>query len=159
MMSECIDKSITYKIPHDREIKYKHYYTGYCKDYVIYADLEAINKKIRDEGSEGYNREVDKNFAEMDEFDFKHNEKITEHEVISAMYIVIANDNKLNLNKSHELFGKTFIFKGENTKQVLRDFMRSLKKTSDILNRELEVSYGIDMNQYIDQMDEINNQT
>ena len=51
------------------------------------------------------------------------------------MYIVIANDSKLNLNKSHELFGKTFIFKRKNTKQVLRDFLRSLKKTSDILNR------------------------
>ena len=156
---ECIDRSITYKISHNREIKYKDYYTAYCKDYVIYADLEAINKKIRDESSEGFNREVDKSFAEVDEFNFNHNEKITEHEVVSAMYIVIANDSKLKLNKSHELFGKTFILKGKNTKQVLRDFLRSLKKTSDILNRELELSYGIDMNQYIDQMDEINNQT
>ena len=75
------------------------------------------------------------------------------------MYIVIANDSKLNLNKSHELFDKTFIFKGKNTKQVLRDFMRSLKKTSDTLNRELEVSYSVDMIQYMDQMEEINNQT
>ena len=58
---------------------------AYYKDYVIYADLEAINKKIRDEMSEGYNREVDKNFAEVDEFNFKHNEKITEHEVVSAI--------------------------------------------------------------------------
>ena len=36
---ECIDSYITYKIPHDREIKYKDYYTTYCKDYVIYVDL------------------------------------------------------------------------------------------------------------------------
>ena len=105
----------------------------------------------RFENCKGYNREVDKNFAEVNEFNFKHNEKITEHEVVSAMYIVIANDNKLNLNKSHELFGKTFIFKGKNTKQVLRDFMRSLKKTSDTLNRELEDSYGVDMIQYMNQ--------
>ena len=68
---ECIDRSITYNIPHDRELKYNHYHTAYYKDYVIYADLEAINKKIRDEMSEGYNREVDKNFAEVDEFNFK----------------------------------------------------------------------------------------
>ena len=37
--------------------------------------------RIRDENSEGYNREVDKNFAEVDEFNFNHNEKIIEHEV------------------------------------------------------------------------------
>ena len=37
--------------------------------------------------------------------------------------------------------------------------MRSLKETSDRLNRELKVSYGIDMNQYMEEMDEINNQT
>ena len=58
MMNVSIDP-LPIRFP-NREIKYKHYYTGYCKDYVIYADLEAINK-IRDEGSEGYNREVDKN--------------------------------------------------------------------------------------------------
>ena len=110
---ECIDRSITYKVPHDRELKYDHYYTAYCKDFIIYADLEAINKKIRNENSEGYDKKVDKNFTEVDEFDFKHNEKITEHEVVSAMYIVIANDSKLNLNEGHELFGKTFLFKGK----------------------------------------------
>ena len=50
-------------------------------------------------------------------------------------------------------------FETHCSKEVLRDFMRSLKKTSDRLNRELEVSYGIDMKQYIEEMEEINNQT
>jgi len=156
---ECIDRSITYNIPHDRELKYEHYYTAYCKDYVFICDLEAINKKIRDEKSEGYNREVDKNFTEVDEFDFKHNEKIAEHEVVSAMFIVIANDSKLNLNESHDLFGKTFMFKGRNSREVLREFMRGLKNVSDVLNRELEVNYSIDRIQLINQMDEIKTQT
>ena len=75
------------------------------------------------------------------------------------MYIVIANDSKFNLNDSHDLFGKTCIFKGKNTKQVLGDFLRSLKKTSDTLNRELNKNYGIDQKQYFNQMDEIQNQT
>ena len=52
-----------YKVPHDRELKYDYYYTAYCKDFVIYADLEAINKKIRNEHSEGYDMKIDKNFA------------------------------------------------------------------------------------------------
>ena len=111
---ECIDRSITYNIPHDRELKNNHYYMAYCNDYVICADLEAIDKKIRDEMSAGYNREVE-NFAEVDEFNFKHNEKITEHEVVSAMEIVIANDSKLNLNDSHDLLGKTYLFKGKKS--------------------------------------------
>ena len=130
---ECIDRSITYKIPHDREIKYEHFYTAYCKEYVIYADLESINKKIRDEYSVGFDAELDKNFADVDEFNFKQNEKITEHQVVSAMYIVIANDSKLNLNESHDLFGKTFMFKGKDPKNVMREFMKSLKETSDRL--------------------------
>ena len=45
--------------------KYEHFYTAYCKEYVIYADLESINKKIRDEYSVGFDAELDKNFAEV----------------------------------------------------------------------------------------------
>ena len=69
------------------------------------------------------------------------------------MYIVIINDSKLNLNETHELFGKTFIFKGENPRQVLGDFMRSLKKTSDILNKELDLYYKVDPIQHVNELD------
>jgi len=36
--------ALPYIVPHDRQMKYKHYYTAYGKEFIIYADFEAINR-------------------------------------------------------------------------------------------------------------------
>ena len=59
---QCLERSIRYTIPTDREMKYKHHYTAYCKDFMIYADFEAINKNLTGQA-----------FAEVDEFNYSEN--------------------------------------------------------------------------------------
>ena len=73
---------------------------------------------------------------------------ITEHEVVSAEYLVLVNDSKLNLREDHPMFGKTFLFKGKDPKSVLRCYIKSLTETCDTLNKELETASRIDYNQY-----------
>ena len=85
---ECVERSIRYTVPHDRQMKYKHHYTAYCKDFMIYADFEAINKNLTGQA-----------FAEVDEFNFSENKNVTKHEIVSAQYIVIVNDSKLNFRE------------------------------------------------------------
>ena len=68
------------------------------------------------------------------------------HEIVSAQYIVVVNDSKLNFREDHPMFGKTFLFKGSNQKAVLRDFIKSLRETCDTLNKEMDTQYGIDGN-------------
>ena len=145
---ECVERTIRYVVPGDRELKYTHHYSAYCKDFIIYSDFEAINKKL-----------VDKDYAEVDEFDFDHNENITEHEIVSAQYLVLVNDSKLNLRKEHPMFGKTFLFKGRDPKSVLRAYLKSLKETCDTLNKELNESNKIDYGQYLREKNELNKQT
>ena len=48
--------------------------------------LKSINEKIRNENSGDYNEEVDKNFADVEEFNFKHNVRVTEQKPVSAVY-------------------------------------------------------------------------
>lgn len=145
---ECVERTIRYVVPSDNKLVYTHHYTAYCKDFVIYSDFEAINKKL-----------VDKDFVEVDEFDFNHNENITEHEVVSAQYLVLVNDSKLNLQEDHSMFGKSFLFKGSNPKAVLRAYLKSLKESCDTLNKELEFYSKIDYEQYYKQRAELNKQT
>ena len=90
-------------------MKYKDYHTAYCEDFIIYADFEAINRNL-----------TGKAFAEVEEFNFYENKNITVHEIVSAQYIVVVNDSKLNFREDHAMFGKTFLFKGSNQKAVLR---------------------------------------
>ena len=72
---ECVERSIRYTIPQDRQMKYKHYYTAYCKDFIIYADFEAINRNLTCQA-----------FAEVEEFNFYENKNITIHEIVCAVY-------------------------------------------------------------------------
>ena len=44
------------------------------------------------------------------------------------------------------MFGKTFLFKGSNQKAVLKDFIKSLRETCEMLNKEMDTQYGIDGN-------------
>ena len=145
---ECVERTIRYVVPDDKKLGYTHHYTAYCKDYIIYSDFEPINKKL-----------VDKDFIEVDEFSFDHNEKITEHEVVAAQYIVIVNASKLNLREDHPMFIKTFLFKGRNPRSVLRDYLKSLKETCDTLNNELFESNKIDYEQYLREKNDLNQQT
>src|SRR5690606_19330380 len=128
-------KKKRYTIPHDRQMKYKHYYTAYGKDFMIYADFEAINRNL-----------TGHTFADVEELNYYENKNVTAHEIISAQYIVVVNDSKLNFREDHAMFGKTFLFKGSNQKAVLRAFIKSLRETCDTLNKELETQYDIDKN-------------
>ena len=73
--NECIERSIRYTIPHDRQMKYKHYYTAYGKDFMIYADFEAINRNLTN--------------VEVEELNYSENKNVTVHEIISAQYIIV----------------------------------------------------------------------
>ena len=79
------------------------------KDFIIYADFEAINRIL-----------IGQAFAEVEELNYYENKNVTAHEIVSAQYIIIVNDNKLNFREEHPMFGKTFLFKGSNQKAVLR---------------------------------------
>ena len=114
---ECVERSIRYTISQDRQMKYKHYYTAYCKDFTIYADFEAINRNLIGEA-----------FAEVEEFNFYENKNVTINEIVSAQYIIVVNDSLFNFREDHPMFGKTFLFKGSNQKAVLRAFIKSLEK-------------------------------
>ena len=114
-------------------MKYKHHYTAYCKDLIIYADFEAINRNL-----------IGQAFTEVEEFNFSENKNVTVHEIVSAQYIVIVNDSKFNFREDHPMFGKTFLFKGSNQKAVLREFIKSIRETCDTLNKEMETQYNID---------------
>ena len=116
-------------------MKYKEHHTAYCKDFMIYADFEAINRNLTSQA-----------FVEVEEFNFLENKNVTVHEIVSAQYIVVVNDSKLNFREDHPMFGETSLFKGSNQKAVLRDFIKSLRETCDTLNKEMDTQYGIDGN-------------
>ena len=81
---ECIERTVKHKIPQDRELKYKHYYTAYAKIFTLSADLETINEKIV------------KEFVDTDEFNFENNQRVTEQIPIAGRYLVMVNDSQLN---------------------------------------------------------------
>ena len=122
---ECVERTVKYKIPHDRELKYKHYYTAYAKEFIIYADFEAINKKLIQD------------FVDTDEFNFENNKQITQHEIIAARYLIMVNDSHLNPREDHPMFGKSYEFKGRDDKTVLQAFIKSLIDTCNELSKEL----------------------
>ena len=97
---ECVERSFRYTVPRELQMKYKEHHTAYCKDFMIYADFEAINRNLTSQA-----------FAEVEEFNFHENKNVTVHEIVSAQYIVVINDSKLNFREDNPMFGKTFLFK------------------------------------------------
>jgi len=130
---ECVNRSVKYMVPAELKSKYNKYYTAYAKDFIIYSDFEANNKKQVEDIIQKFKKEIEKEcekkrkeklvealdkfitegFILPDEFDFYQNQSLTTHEVVSARYLVLVNDSRLNLRTDHPMFGqKIFILRG-----------------------------------------------
>ena len=44
--NECRERTMKYIVSEDRQLKHKHHYTAYCKNFIICWTFEAVKKNI-----------------------------------------------------------------------------------------------------------------
>ena len=135
--NQCNHHESIYVIPDekDRQLRYNKYYTAYAKKYCIYVDFETLNVK---------NGKIEKHWIKADDFDFKYNELLTKHVLVSARYIVHATDCFCKIDETDPYHGKSEQFIDKDPQVVLNKLLFTLTTLTTELTIEIMRKATID---------------